>query len=191
MYNIVLFGPPGVGKGTQAALLVERYGFKHFSTGDLLRDEIKRGTPVGEEVKHLINAGSLVPDEVVIGLISERLGQYKKSSGFIFDGFPRTTAQAESLDRMLALHDTEIHIMIVLDVAEEVIIQRLQKRAVTEGRGDDADMEIIRKRFENYEKQTKPVIDYYRMQNKFHAVKGGDTPEETFLGIQKLIAIHV
>ncbi|MDR0738458.1 MAG: adenylate kinase [Prevotellaceae bacterium] len=190
MYNIVLFGPPGVGKGTQAALLVERYGFKHFSTGELLRDEIKRGTPLGKEVQHLINAGSLAPDAVVIDLISERLEQHKKSNGFIFDGFPRTTAQAESLDRMLAAHGTEIHIMMVLNVAEEVIIRRLQKRAVTEGRGDDADIEIIRKRFENYEKQTKPVIDYYRMRGKFYMVKGGDTPEETFLSIQKLIASH-
>ena len=190
MYNVVLFGPPGAGKGTQAALLAERYGFKHFSTGELLRDEIKRNTPLGKEVQHLINAGSLVPDAVVIDLISERLEQYKESKGFIFDGFPRTTAQAGALDRMLAVHGAEIHVVIALDVAEEVIIRRLQKRAVTEGRGDDADMEIIRKRFENYEKQTKPVVDYYRAQHKFYTVRGGDTPEETFLGVQKLIAAY-
>ncbi|MDR0691557.1 MAG: nucleoside monophosphate kinase, partial [Prevotellaceae bacterium] len=125
MYNVVLFGPPGAGKGTQAALLVERHGFKHFSTGELLRDEIKRNTPLGKEVQHLINAGSLVPDAVVIDLISERLEQYKESKGFIFDGFPRTTAQAGALDRMLAAHGAEIHVVIALDVAEEVIVRRL------------------------------------------------------------------
>jgi adenylate kinase len=191
MYNIILFGPPGAGKGTQAALMVARYGFTHFSTGELLRDEMKRDTPLGKEVTHLINAGSLVPDAVVVDLISERLAQYKGSKGFIFDGFPRTTAQAGALDRMLTAHGTEIHIMIALDVAEEVIIHRLQKRAVTEGRGDDADIEIIRKRFEQYENQTKPVITYYQMRNKFYTVHGGDTPDETFSGIQKLLAAHV
>jgi adenylate kinase len=191
MFNIVLFGPPGVGKGTQAALLVEHYRFQHLSTGDMLRDEIKRETPLGKEVKQLIEAGHLVSDAIVIELIRIRLEQHKDAKGFIFDGFPRTTAQAESLDKMLAAHATEIHKMITLEADEAVIVERLQKRAVIEGRSDDANIEIIHTRFTNYEKQTKPVIDYYRAQGKFYAVKGGNTPEETFAGIKKLITTHV
>ncbi|MDR3235224.1 MAG: adenylate kinase [Prevotellaceae bacterium] len=191
MLNIVLFGPPGVGKGTQAALMVQHYGFKHLSTGDMLRNEIKNETPLGKEVKQLIESGFLVSDGIVIALIKEQIAAYKDAKGFIFDGFPRTTVQAESLDKMLEAQGTKIHVMITLDVAQEIIIERLQKRAVIEGRSDDADLEIIRNRFENYEKQTKPVMAYYSAQGKYHIAKCSDTPESTFAVVEKIIASHV
>jgi len=188
MLNIVLFGPPGAGKGTQASFLVEKYGLVHLSTGEMLRDEIKRNTPLGEEVRHLIETGHLVPDEVVIELVDERFDEVKNPKGFILDGFPRTTKQAEILDRIFAEHHTEVAFMAALCLDEKTMLKRLQRRAELEGRADDADMKVIRTRIKNYNEQTAVVMEYYKAQNKFYKVNSEKTPQETFDHINEIIA---
>jgi adenylate kinase len=188
MLNIVMFGPPGAGKGTQASLLVKKYGLVHLSTGEMLRDEIKLKTPLGEKVHHLMAAGHLVPDEVVVELVDERLGNAKNSKGFIVDGFPRTTKQAEVLDKIFARHNTEVSLMIALCLDDETIIKRLLHRAEIEGRADDADINIIRTRIKNYNEQTAVVADYYKAQGKFYIVDSGKTPQGTFDHITEIIA---
>ncbi len=187
MLNIVLFGPPGAGKGTQAPLLVEKYGLVHLSTGEMLRDETRRNTPLGEEVRHLIDAGHLVPDEVVIELVNERMEETKNPKGFILDGFPRTIKQAEILDKLFADHDTEVSLMIALRLDDDTIIKRLQYRATTDGRADDADINIIRTRIKNYNEQTAVVMNYYKAKGKFYAVDSGKTPQHTLDQVQQLI----
>lgn len=187
MLNIVLFGPPGAGKGTQSPMIIQKYGLIHLSTGEMLRDEIKRGTPLGEEVKHRIAAGHLVSDKIVCELVCERLEESKAPKGFIFDGFPRTTKQAEMLDKEMADHDTKIDAMIALQLDDATIIQRIQHRATVEGRADDADVDIIRTRIQNYNEQTAVVMEYYRAQGKFYAVDGNRTPQETFAAIDEII----
>jgi adenylate kinase len=187
MLNIVLFGPPGAGKGTQASLLVGKYGLEHLSTGEMLRDEIKRNTSLGEEVRHLIEVGHLVPDEVVIALVSERMDEIKNPKGFILDGFPRTTKQAEILDKIFTDHRTKVSLMIALDLSDETIIKRIQHRATIETRTDDADINIIRTRIKNYIEQTTVVMDYYKEQNKFYAINSEKTPQDTFEHVQQLI----
>ncbi len=188
MLNIVIFGPPGAGKGTQSPRLIEKYGLIHLSTGDMLRDEIRRATPLGEEVKHLIEAGNLVSDEIVFEMVREQLDASRSPKGFIFDGFPRTTKQAEMLDRELADHDTKIDLMIALHLDDETIIKRLQHRATIEGRADDANIDIIRTRIKNYNEQTAVLMDYYRAQEKMHLVDSATTPQETFDAICAIIA---
>jgi len=188
MLNIVLFGPPGAGKGTQASFLVEKYGLTHLSTGEMLRDEIKRKTPLGEKLRSLIEGGYLVPDEVVVELVNERIKEGKTSKGFILDGFPRTTRQAEILDTIFAKNGTEVSLMILLCLDDETIIKRLRHRAEIEGRADDADMNIIRTRIKNYNEQTAVVIYYYKAQNKFYTVDSEKTPLETFNHINEIIA---
>ena len=187
MLNIVLFGPPGAGKGTQSPMLIEKYGLIHLSTGDMLRDEIRRGTPLGEEVKHLIEAGHLVSDKIVFEMVREQLEAARSPKGFIFDGFPRTTKQAEMLDKEMADHDTKIDVMIALQLDDETIIKRIQRRAEIEGRADDADVSIIYTRIKNYNEQTAVVMDYYRAQGKFHFVDGNKTPQDTFAAICAVI----
>ncbi len=180
MFNIILFGPPGSGKGTQSKNLVIKYGLKHLSTGDLLRSEIALQTPLGIEAKNFIDKGQLVPDEVVIGMISTALETNPDVAGFLFDGFPRTDAQAEALDKLLHLKKTSIAVMLALDVSENELIKRLLHRGKSSGRSDDVDETIIRSRIHEYENKTKPVADYYRRFNKVVHIKGEGSVHEIF-----------
>jgi adenylate kinase len=180
MFNLVLFGPPGSGKGTQSEKLIEKYGLIHLSTGDLLRKEMKAGTPLGNEAKSLIEKGQLVPDEVVVGMISSALDANPDAKGFLFDGFPRTIAQAEALDKLLTLKKTAIHAVLFLMVNEEELINRLVGRAKTSGRLDDADPEIQRNRQQVYKNETLPVAGYYQNQDKVSRVEGEGSIDEIF-----------
>ena len=171
MFNIILFGPPGSGKGTQSQKLIEKYGLKHLSTGDLLRSELALQTPLGIEAKNFMDKGQLVPDEVVIGMISSALETNPNVAGFLFDGFPRTAAQAEALDKLLQLKKTSIELMLALDVSEEELIKRLLNRGQSSGRSDDVNEAVIRSRIHEYENKTKPVADYYAGFDKVVHVK--------------------
>ncbi len=180
MFNVILFGPPGSGKGTQSEKLVDKYGFVHLSTGDLLRKERQLKTPLGIEAQQFIDKGQLVPDEVVIGMISSALDENVGASGFLFDGFPRTVAQAEALDRLLALKKSEIAVVLFLEVNEEELIKRLVHRGKTSGRTDDADENIQRKRQEVYKNETLPVAAYYSKSKKVVNIDGMGTVDEIF-----------
>lgn len=180
MFNLILFGPPGSGKGTQSEKLIAKYGLKHLATGDLLRSEIASQTPLGLEAKSFMDKGELVPDEVVIGMISSALEANSEANGFLFDGFPRTEAQAEALDKLLKLKRTGIDLMLALDVSEEELINRLLNRGKTSGRSDDVNEEIIRARIAEYHKKTSAVADYYRKFEKVKKVKGEGSIEEIF-----------
>jgi adenylate kinase len=187
MFNLVLFGPPGSGKGTQSEKIVQKFGLVHLSTGNLLRHEIESKTPLGLEAKNFIDKGQLVPDEVVIGMIDTCLEQNSLAKGFLFDGFPRTKAQAEALDKLLALRKTAIHKVIALEVLEEELITRLKKRGQTSGRTDDQDESVIRKRFAVYNLETAPVAEYYNAQGKLEVIKGIGSIEEIFNTIGNII----
>lgn len=187
MLNIVLFGPPGAGKGTQSQNLIKKYGLTHLSTGDLLRTQIKDGTELGMEAKKFIDAGELVPDKVVIGMIDRELQSKKDTKGFIFDGFPRTVPQAEALDELLLEHDTKISGMIALEVSEEELTKRLLDRGKTSGRTDDGDEELIRKRVQEYRKKTSPVAGYYNAQGKYTAISGIGQVEDIFGDICEVV----
>jgi adenylate kinase len=187
MFNLILFGPPGSGKGTQSEKIMERFGLNHLSTGNLLRQEIAEKTPLGLEAKNFMDKGQLVPDEVVIGMIDSCLEKNPDARGFLFDGFPRTIAQAEALDKLLALKKTAISKVIALDVIEEELISRLIKRGETSGRSDDTDEDVIRRRFAVYKEETEPVAEYYKEQDKFEAIKGVGTIDEIFQTLSALI----
>lgn len=187
MFNLILFGPPGSGKGTQSEKLVEKYGFIHLSTGNLLRQEISDKTPLGQEAKKFMDKGQLVPDEVVIGMIDSALEKDAGSAGFLFDGFPRTVAQAEALDKLLAYRKTAIHKVVALNVNEEELVSRLLKRGQTSARPDDSDEGVIRRRFEVYRQETEPVAAYYQEQEKLEAIEGVGTVEEIFEKITAVI----
>lgn len=180
MLNIVLFGPPGAGKGTQSQKLIDTYNLIHLSTGDLLRSEIAAGTTLGLEAKKLMDTGLLVPDEVVIGMIDNRVKEHRHAAGFIFDGFPRTVPQAQGLDKLLLENDTEISCMIALRVDDEELTKRLLLRGKTSGRPDDQNETLIRKRVQEYNTKTTPVADYYAGQGKYCAVDGIGDIEEIF-----------
>jgi len=178
MLNLVLFGPPGAGKGTQSNLLIEKYNLVHLSTGDILRGEIAEGTILGLEAKTLMDRGDLVPDEVVIGMISSKLDNNPKAKGFIFDGFPRTTAQAEALDNLLEEKETSISTMLSLKVEDEELIRRLLSRGKDSGRADDQDESIIANRINEYNTKTAPLKEYYSAQNKLSEIEGDGTIED-------------
>jgi adenylate kinase len=180
MFNLIIFGPPGSGKGTQSEKLIEKYGLKHLSTGDLLRSELANQTPLGMEARKFMDRGQLVPDEVVIGMISSAIDANPGINGFLFDGFPRTTAQAEALDKLLALNKTEIAVVLFLKVPDDELISRMVSRAKTSGRSDDADETIQRKRLEVYKKDTLPVAEYYKKAGKVVEVEGVGTIDNIF-----------
>ena len=172
MLNIVLFGPPGAGKGTQSERLIEKYNLVHLSTGDIFRANIKGQTELGKLAKSYMDKGQLVPDSVTIDLLRSEVEKYKDPKGFIFDGFPRTNTQANALDSFLSSINTSITMMLSLDVDEEELKSRLLKRAETSGRADDANPEIIENRIAVYKKETAPVKSFYAEQNKFHGIDG-------------------
>ena len=180
MFNLILFGPPGSGKGTQSEKIIAKYGLKHLSTGDLLRMEIANKTPLGLEAKSLMDKGHLVPDEVVTGMISSALDANPTVKGFLFDGFPRTPAQAEALDKLLALKKTSIAVMLALEVSKEELIKRLLKRGETSGRSDDTNESIIGARIIEYHSKTAAVADYYKKFNKIAIVKGEGDVDDIF-----------
>jgi len=177
MLNIVLFGPPGAGKGTQAELLIKKYNLIHLSTGDLLRSEIIAGTKLGLEAKNLMDKGNLVPDNVVIGMISSKLDN-NSAYGYIFDGFPRTTQQAEALDNLLKEKNTSINIMLSLKVQDQELIKRLLNRGKDSGRSDDQDELIIKNRIKEYNNKTAPLKNYYSKQNKLNEIDGVGSIDE-------------
>ena len=186
MFNLVLFGAPGSGKGTQSEQIVATYQLDHISTGDLLRDEVSRHTPLGTEAKKYMDQGMLVPDEVVIGMISSRIDENPDSRGFVFDGFPRTRMQAEALDKLLEFKNTQIHLVLALDVPEAELIKRLLGRGETSGRSDDT-QEVIAKRIKEYEQKTQPVASYYYDHGKLERVTGDHSIADTFKELAKHI----
>lgn len=186
MFNLILFGPPGSGKGTQSQNIVDTYNLNHISTGDLLREEVSNETPLGVEAKKFMDQGMLVPDEVVIGMISSKIDENPDARGFIFDGFPRTSAQAEALDKLLEFKHTAIDLMLSLQVPEEELVKRLVLRGKTSGRSDDNE-EVITKRIKEYHSKTAPVADHYNEQDKLVNLKGDGDIESTF----KLIAKEI
>jgi adenylate kinase len=178
MLNLVLFGPPGAGKGTQSNLLIDKYNLVHLSTGDILRGEIAAGTALGLEAKTLMDRGDLVPDEVVIGMISSKLDNNPNANGFIFDGFPRTAAQAKALDTLLEGKGTSISAMLSLKVEDEELIKRLLERGKDSGRADDQNEDVIANRINEYNNKTAPLKDFYSAQNKLTEIEGIGSVEE-------------
>lgn len=187
MINLVLFGKPGAGKGTQADFLKDKYNLKHISTGDVFRFNIKNGTKLGTLAKSYIDKGDLVPDEVTIKMLEDEVEKNPEASGFIFDGFPRTTAQAEALDAFLSSKNMKIDATIALEAKDEILIQRLLERGKVSGRSDDQDENKIRNRFDEYNQKTLPLQEYYEAQGKFHSVNGIGEIDEITLRLGKVI----
>ncbi len=183
MINIILFGPPGAGKGTQSAKLIEKYSLTHISTGDLFRKHLKEGTPLGKLAQDYMNKGNLVPDQVVIDMVDEKITQSGNNSGIIFDGFPRTIPQAEALDALLSRKKAPIKVLIELIVPEDELKLRLADRAVKENRPDDAKPEVIEHRIGVYKSETAAVADYYKKANKYASVIGLGKVEDIFKNI--------
>jgi Adenylate kinase and related kinases len=180
MFNLILFGPPGSGKGTQSEKLITRYGFKHLSTGDLLRSEFNNGTALGLEAKSLMDQGKLVPDAVVISMIRSALEQNPDAKGFLFDGFPRTNAQADALDTLLKEINSPIRVLLALQVSKTELIKRLLNRGLTSRRSDDANEAVIDSRIDEYERKTAAVADHYKKLNKVVYIPGEGTVDEIF-----------
>ena len=182
MLNIVIFGAPGSGKGTQSERIVEKYGINHISTGDVLRAEIKNGTELGKTAKGYIDQGQLIPDELMIDILASVFDSFKDSKGVIFDGFPRTIAQAEALKKMLAERGQDVSVMLDLEVPEDELMVRLIKRGKDSGRADDNE-ETIKKRLHVYHSQTSPLIDWYKNEKKYQHINGLGTMEGIFAEI--------
>ena len=187
MLNIVLFGAPGCGKGTQAQLLRERFGLNHISTGEVIRGEIARGSELGLRMKSYIDRGELAPDSLVIDIIVDYLDAHRDAAGNIFDGFPRTTAQAQVFDRLLRERGTEVTTMVYMDVPEEELVRRILLRGRDSGRADDASEEVIRNRIRIYNEQTAIVADHYSAQGKYSAIDGIGSIDEITGRIAKAI----
>lgn len=180
MLNIVLFGPPGAGKGTQSEKIIEKYQLEHISTGDLFRKHLSEGTELGKLAQKYMDDGNLVPDEVVIGMVDEKIKETGDVNGFIFDGFPRTVAQAEALDKLLSEKETPIKGMIALEVEDEELKKRILERGKTSGRADDQDISKIENRIKVYKEETLPVAEYYQKQDKFSGIDGVGSIDDIF-----------
>ena len=187
MINIVLFGKPGAGKGTQAEFLKESYNLVHLSTGDIFRFNIKNETDLGKLAKSYMDKGDLVPDEVTIKMLEDAVDNNPDANGFLYDGFPRTIAQAEALDAFLATKNEKITATVGLEADDEILVKRLLERGKTSGRPDDQDEEKIRHRYQEYNEKTAPLMEYYRNQNKFYPVNGIGTIAEITERLGKVI----
>lgn len=187
MLNLILFGPPGAGKGTQSEKIIAKYKLVHLSTGDLLRSEIQAGSELGLRAKTLMDQGILVPDEVVIGMIENKLKENSSAAGFIFDGFPRTVKQAEALDTLLSKYDEEITVMLALVVEDDELLKRLLNRGKTSGRPDDQNEELISKRIHEYNTKTTPVAHYYQEKGKYVSIPGIGEIDSIFGAITEAI----
>ncbi len=192
MLNLILFGPPGSGKGTQAARLVDEYNLIHISTGELFRSEMEAGTDLGRKANEYMSKGELVPDEVTIGILRNKMITHREAQGFIFDGFPRTVPQAQALDELLSVMDQQIDALIMLDVPEEEIVNRILLRGKNSSRPDDHDEEIVRTRFKVYQSKTAPIYNYYHGKGIAFKIPGVGTIEDIFQSLLKAIeSLHV
>ncbi len=185
--NIILFGPPGSGKGTQAKMLEKKFGLIQVSTGDLFRYELGNNTPLGQKARSYMDKGQLVPDEVTVGMLKNKITQFPDCNGFIFDGFPRTIPQAEALDALLSESGEKVNTLIALDVNDDEIVNRLLERGKTSGRADDANEEVIRKRIGVYMAETEPVYDYYNKKDLATKIAGVGTIDEINSRLNELI----
>ena len=191
MFNLILFGPPGSGKGTQSENIIAANGLQHLSTGNLLRSEITHQTPLGLKAKTFMDAGQLVPDEVVIGMVDNFMNAHPEAQGFLFDGFPRTTAQCIALDALLQNKGTEINVVLALEVGEEELVKRLLGRGATSGRSDDTNETVIRARIQEYHDKTTAVDTHYAQFNKVISVKGEGTVESIYADLKKEIDARI
>jgi adenylate kinase len=187
MVNILIFGPPGSGKGTQSVNLAEKYNLTHLSTGDMLRAEIAAGTELGQKMSSIMSKGELVPDEVVIEMIANKIDSAKDTSGFLFDGFPRTLAQTVALEKMLNERDMKIDTMLVLEVDHDELVKRLVLRADQSGRPDDKDPSVIENRIDVYKEKTEPIINYCRERGIYQPVNGMGTIDDIFIRLSDLL----
>jgi adenylate kinase len=191
MFNLILFGPPGSGKGTQSENIIAANGLQHLSTGNLLRSEITHQTPLGLKAKTFMDAGQLVPDEVVIGMVDNFMNAHPEAQGFLFDGFPRTTAQCIALDALLQNKGTEINVVLALEVGEEELVKRLLGRGATSGRSDDTNETVVRARIQEYHDKTTAVARHYAQFNKVISVKGEGTVESIYADLKKEIDARI